>query len=184
MTVCAVQDVSLPTPSAPVVREAAPALWYVLHTRSRQEKALAQTLAAMRCEHFLPLVRQQRLWGRRKEIIEAPLFPGYLFLRGSREELYEADRTGRVAHIIDVTNQAQLEQELAAIRAALASELVVDPYPFLQQGVRVTVRSGPLRGVEGRVESRCSMERLILSVNVLGQACAVEIDAALLEPLA
>jgi len=35
---------------------ASPAQWHVLHTRARQEKALAKTLLAAGIEHYLPLV--------------------------------------------------------------------------------------------------------------------------------
>ncbi|NJL30334.1 MAG: hypothetical protein HC898_01150 [Phycisphaerales bacterium] len=35
----------------------APGLWYILHTRSRQEKAVTEVLSAMGIPHYLPLVK-------------------------------------------------------------------------------------------------------------------------------
>jgi hypothetical protein len=74
--------------------------WHVLHTRSRQEKALAEDLTGMGIACFLPLVRQIRFHGGRKAVVELPLFPSYLFLRGAAEDAYRAGRTRRVAQIL------------------------------------------------------------------------------------
>jgi hypothetical protein len=47
----------------------------------------------------------------------------------------------------------------------------------------VEVRSGPLRGVQGLIETRLGVSRLILQVQMLGQAVVLEVDGALLEPV-
>lgn len=158
--------------------------WFVLHTRSRQEKAVARTLDAMRCDYFLPLVTHKHFHGKRKLVSEMPLFPSYVFLRGSREQAFDVDRTGRVAQVIDVVDQRRLEEEIRSLKLALSAEMPMDPYPYLREGVAVVVRSGPLRGVTGVVESRLRMDRLILCVHVLGQASSLEIDGGLLDLLA
>jgi transcriptional antiterminator NusG len=158
-------------------------LWYVLHTRSRQEKALADDLQGMGVSYFLPLVSSVRYYGRRKATVETPLFPGYVFLRGTLEEVYEADRTRRVANIIKVADQKVIARELSGIRDVLGEDGKLDPHPYLQRGVWVEVRSGPFKGVVGVVEDR-KVNRLILQIQVLGQASSLEIDGALLEPIA
>ena len=158
-------------------------LWFVLHTRSRQEKILANELAAMRVPCFLPLVRRQRLYGQRKAVVEEPLFPGYVFLRGTAEQAYQADRTKRVAGIIKVTDQQRLDWELNNIRLALSHNATLDPYPHLVKGVRVEVKSGPFQGLQGIIEERAKESRLILQVDVLGRAVTLEIHGALVEPV-
>jgi transcription antitermination factor NusG len=157
--------------------------WHVLHVKSRQEKILGDDLAARHIDYYLPLVRRHRIYGRRKAVVEVPLFPGYVFLKGSREQAYEADRTGRVARIITVPNQDQLERELSSVRLALAQDQSLDPYPYLKEGLRVRVRYGPLEGLEGVIESKQKRNRLIIQVEVLGQAVTMEIDGASLELL-
>ncbi len=155
--------------------------WWVLHTMSRQEKAVAAALMSRGVEHLLPLVKKVRYHGRRKLVSELPLFAGYVFLKGSAEDAWELDRNKRLAQIIEVADQAQLEWELQNIRMALAAEAPLDAYPYLEQGVRVEVRGGPFRGMQGVVESRAAMDRLILQVQTLGQAASIEIDGALLD---
>lgn len=157
--------------------------WIVLHTRSRQEKAVAAQLAARGCEHFLPLINRTRIQGGRRRAAELPLFPGYVFLRGFNDDAYEADRTKRIVQIIAVEDQAGLTNELANIRRALAAGAPLDPYSYLHQGRRVAVRSGPFAGVQGVIEDRGRIERILLQVDMLGRALSLEVDGALLDPL-
>lgn len=155
--------------------------WFVLRTRARQEKILAQDLAARSIFCFLPLIRTVRYYGEHKARVEVPLFAGYLFLRGSVDDAYTADRTQRVAQIIDVADQSRLDAELRSLYLALRNVTTLDPYPYLKQGVHVEVRSGPFRGIQGVVESRARMNLLVLQVEMLGRAVSLEIDPALLE---
>lgn len=161
---------------------AADCRWFVVHTHARQEKALAETLDARGIRRFLPLVRGVKYYGHRRRVAERPLFPSYVFLWGSLDETYFAVATKRVARVLEVTDQRRLEHELRQVRAALAGFAELDPYPYLHVGRRVRVTSGPLRGVEGLVQSRPAETRLVLGVHTLGQAVAVEIDPSLLEP--
>lgn len=155
--------------------------WHVLHVRSRQEKALTADLWAQGVAHFLPLVRKVTFHGARKAIVEAPLFPGYVFLRGSLDQAYAADRTRRVAGIIKVADQQHLEWELKNIHLALTRQAPLLAYAHLKKGVRVRVTAGPMAGLEGMIKDHASRERLILQVNMLGQAVSLEVDGSLLE---
>jgi transcription antitermination factor NusG len=157
--------------------------WYLLRVRSNQEKPLADTLAAMNVGHFLPLVRRSRYWGRRKAVVEEPLFAGYVFLRGAVDDVYRADRTRRVASIVRVSDQRRLDWELRNIRLALAGDAALLPTACLKNGTRVEVRSGPFRGLQGLISERVKENRLVLQVRILGAARSLEIDAGLLDPL-
>lgn len=137
----------------------------------------------MRVTHYLPLVRRQRVYGARKAVVEEPLFAGYVFLFGSADQAYQADRTKRVANIIRVTDQRRLEWELTNIKLALSHNAPLDPYPHLVKGVRVEVRSGPFQGLQGIIEDRAKNSRLILQVDVLGSAVTLEIHGAMVEPV-
>src|ERR1019366_2746215 len=104
----------------------------------------------------------------------------YLFLKGSIDDLYEVDRTKRIANIIPVVDQEKITWELRNLSIALTNTVRLDPYPYLRAGVKVEVRSGPLMGMQGIIESRLKRDRLILQVDVLGQATSLEIDGAIL----
>ena len=157
--------------------------WFVLHTKSRQEKAVAADLESLRVPHFLPLVKQARHYGRRKIHVALPLFPGYLFVRGTKQQVYLADRTKRLVSIIPVSDQEQLNWELKNLNLALSNNASLDPYPSLKAGTRVEVRSGPFRGLQGLIETHGQGDRLILQVQMLGRGMSLEIEASLLDAI-
>jgi transcription termination/antitermination protein NusG len=173
------QEVRAPKPLA----AAQSRRWCVLRTRSRQEKALAELLAARNIEHFLPLVRKVRYYGRRKQAVTLPLFPGYVFLRGLVEDAYEADRTERVVQILTVPDQLGMDSDLAAIRLALDRNGGLEPAPVLGHGTLVEVTSGPMRGLRGWIDRAAPDDRLVLCVRMLGRAADLEIDRTLLRPV-
>ncbi|MAE59836.1 MAG: hypothetical protein CMJ49_00610 [Planctomycetaceae bacterium] len=157
--------------------------WFVLHTRPRQEKAVARSLDARAVEHLLPLRIKVRYERRRKVRSQLPLFPGYVFLRGTIEQAYAVDRTGRIAQVIQVADQARLARELKQIQFATQQGGDLEPAPYLTAGRRVAVIGGPFQGLIGVVEAVPTNNRLVLQVETLGQAASLEIDCDLLEPI-
>jgi len=157
--------------------------WYVVQTRSRQEKALARTLTASGIAHYLPLAKRPRYRRGRKLYIEEPLLASYLFLHGPLEATYIANATKRVANIINVADQDRLVGELRQIRTALNNGADLSPYRYLTVGRRVRVSAGPFRGIEGLIEDLAKHDRLVLQIEALGRATSLEIDAGLLEPV-
>ncbi len=157
--------------------------WYVVRTRSRQEKALAADLQARSIRHFLPLTYQVRYYGKRKARALLPLFPGYLFLAGEREDCYTAERTGRVAQVIRVEDQESLREEIEAIAQVLQLGGLLTPCAPLERGTLVEVSSGPFKGIRGRVEESVRENRLVLHVDMVGNAAVLEIDRDLLIPV-
>lgn len=75
------------------------------------------------------------------------------------------------------------DEEIDAVRRAVDGSFRVEPHPFLRCGERVRVTRGSLQGVEGVLVRKKSLFRLILSVDMLAQAVAVEIDASDVEPV-
>lgn len=163
------------TDAAPVGR------WWVLHTRARNEKAVAAALERCEIPHFLPLVESRRRGGRGSAQI--PLFPGYLFLRGEVRDCEVAWQTNRVANILRVDYQARLEQELEHIRRVVLSGAPVDLYPAIRVGRSCRIVAGPLAGVEGVVVRRRGVSRVYVAATVLGQSALVETDTENVEPI-
>lgn len=145
---------------------------------------MAEHLRALGAEHYLPTARVRREYGRSGRTVDLPLFPTYLFVRCERDMLSDLLPSGRVSQVIEAPNQDRLVDELEQIRRAIdAGAEAFDPYPYLIRGRRVRVRCGAMRGVEGIVDDRRGVSRLVLNVETLGQATSLEIDADLLEPV-
>lgn len=155
--------------------------WWLVHTKSRMEKALAADLERLDVGFYLPLLNTKRRYGGRVFDVSLPLFPGYLFLCGDDEARYTALMTHRAARVIEVVAQEQLKSELRQIYRVTISEHPVDLYPGLRVGRRCRITKGSLQGVEGVVIRRRGQCRVYLGVEVLGQSAELEIDPALLE---
>jgi transcriptional antiterminator RfaH len=157
--------------------------WWVLHTRSRNEKRIAEYLDKCGVSYFLPLTMTRRTYGKRIVEFSVPLFPGYVFLRGDELEAGKAWETRRVANVIRVADQERLREDLRHVQQVVGSGAPVDLYPGLRRGRRCQVRSGPLKGVEGIVVRRRGVSRVSIAVKFISQSAEVEIDVALLDLL-
>ena len=68
------------------------------------------------------------------------------------------------------------------MRQLVQSELFYEPGALVKEGEMVKVVSGPLMGVVGRLMRKGAHARLVLSVDLIGQAVSVEVDAADVRP--
>ena len=157
--------------------------WMVLHTKARQEKAVARYLRAAGAVFYLPLITRVTLVRNRKLRSRVPLLPGYVFLSGEPEDGYAAVTTKRVCQIIRVADQDRLIAELEQIRDALDRGAELYRCPFAVVGTRCRVTKGPFEGIEGEISRKLGSNRLALQIQTLGRGAILEIDADLLEPL-
>ena len=156
-------------------------LWWVAHTKSRNEKALAQDLIHKDIGYFLPMswkVRRQR--GRTMRSL-LPLFSGYLFFCGEEHQRVEVLRTNRVANLLEVKDQQRLLEELLQIEQALRTGAALTPHKYVKAGQYCRVIGGPLADLQGIVVKTRSTTRLLLQIDMLGQSTSVEIDADMIE---
>ena len=160
-----------------------PGQWWVVHTRSRNEKALAHDLIRKNISYFLPMSWKIRRRSRRTIRSFLPLFSGYLFFCGQENQRIELLRTNRVANLIEVKNQETLLDELVQIDQALRAGAPLTPYKYIKTGKRCKVIAGPFIGLEGIVVRTKKATRLVLQVDMLGQAASVEIDIDMIEVL-
>jgi transcription antitermination factor NusG len=75
------------------------------------------------------------------------------------------------------------DEQVEALRAGLAGRLHAEPHPFLTAGRRVCVKTGPLQGLEGFVVRRKNGLRLVISLDLIQRAAAVEIEVADVDPI-
>ena len=60
--------------------------WFVIYTKSRNEKKVAELLQKNRVEVFCPLVKLKKNWSDRKKIVETPLIKSYVFVNLSEKD--------------------------------------------------------------------------------------------------
>jgi transcriptional antiterminator RfaH len=156
-------------------------LWWVMHTKPRQEKALARQLHAQEIRYYLPLNGKRTKIRGKLVPAYVPVFPGYLFLLAEREHLHQALATRRVARHLEVLNQRQLWQELRQIHRLIQSGLPITPELALVPGAKVEMCSGPLAGLRGVIVRSASGNRFVVQVDFIQQGASVLIEDHMLE---
>jgi transcription antitermination factor NusG len=159
--------------------------WWALYTRHQHEKTVAGLLSAKGFEVFLPLYESMRRWKDRTKLLTLPLFPCYIFVRGGLNRRLQVMTTPGVYMILFRGEHVAIipDAEIDAIRKAVEGTFRIEPHPYLKCGEVVRVTKGSLEGVEGVLVRKKNLLRLVLSVNMMAQSVAVEIDATDVEPL-
>jgi transcription antitermination factor NusG len=159
--------------------------WYAIQTWSRHEKMVRDQLAAKRITHLLPLWRKRSLRQDRVKYVEVPLFSGYLFGYFALLEKVAVLDTFGVARIVGMKGTAVPvpEEQIAAVRTMVEHRLLYDPHPYLVEGMRVRITRGVLMGAEGTLIEKRQRHRLVISVELIQQAVAVDVESADVEPL-
>ena len=158
--------------------------WFAIWTRSRHEQVVREQLERKEVETFLPTITRWSRWKDRRKKIAWPLFPGYCFAWFD-----PANRLG-ILRCVGVVNIVSFDGEPApvatlqieSLRRLVNVDLLYDPCPLIEEGMMVDVVHGPLQGVVGRLVRKGAHARLVLSVDLIGQAVSVEVDAADVKP--
>ncbi|HEY6273351.1 MAG TPA: UpxY family transcription antiterminator [Terriglobales bacterium] len=153
--------------------------WHALYTRYQHEKLVEQLLIEKGFEIFLPLYQVAHQWKDRVRQLSLPLFPSYVFIRGGLDRPLDIVTTTGFHAIVGDGERAGIvtQAEIDAIRQLVETRLRLEPHPFLRVGDRVRVKSGPLAGFEGILVRKKNQCRLVLSVELLQQSVATEVDA-------
>jgi len=155
--------------------------WFVAHVKPRREKKLVEYCVRQSICATLPCYDSAHKYRGKTVVFRKPLFPGYVFLQLKAEQRATIRQNEHVAKLLEVIDQETFQKQLDQILIALESKLGVRLAPAISQGMRVRIRSGPLQGIEGLVETRRGMSTVLLRLDFINQAAAVKIDAENLE---
>ena len=156
-------------------------LWHVAHTRPRCEKKLLQYCGRENLEASLPCYKAVHKYRGKTVVFKKPLFPGYVFLQISAEKRGTVIQSDYLANLLEVTDQALFVRQLGEVLRAVETDLEIRLAPTISEGLRVKIKSGPLRGIEGLVEKRYGMTTVLLRLDFINQAAAVKLEASDLE---
>ena len=159
--------------------------WYALHIRSRWEGTTAGLLRGKGLETFLPTYTAKRKWSDRFKVVEAPLFPGYVFCRFDVHNRLPVLITPGVISVVGrgKTPIAVDDAEILSIQAAIGSGIPMEPWAYVEIGERVRIKDDVLDGMEGILTSFKGSQRVVISVTLLRRSVALEIDRSRIAPL-
>ncbi|TSC74696.1 MAG: transcription antitermination protein [Parcubacteria group bacterium Gr01-1014_33] len=164
-------------------------LWYGLYTRSHCEDVVCDQLRARGFTVFLPKYDKASRRAGVQNLIRVPIFPGYLFLRTAMDKgtFLKIRETRGLVRILGGRWDKLCpipEEEIRAIQMVSEAHLKASRYPYLRDGDRVRITSGPLKDLEGIYLAQKRQKGLfIISVELFRQSVAVEIDYTRVTPL-
>jgi len=163
-----------------------PPRWYALTTKPRLEKATATHLRLKGFDELTPTYRTRRRWSDRIKEIEQQLFPGYVFCRFTYEQRMAVLTTPGVVSVVGFgkTPAAIDDAEIDSIRSIVKSGARTSPWPYLRAGQRVRIERGCLEGVAGTLVRENDSCRVVVNIEILQRAVAVEIDRDLVRAVA
>jgi transcriptional antiterminator RfaH len=150
--------------------------WFAIHTKPRQEKALAWNLIQIGIGYYLPLSKQRQRSKNRSRFSVIPLFTSYLFIKCNSSQRLETYKTNRIIRAIEVVDQDLFRRELNAVHTVLSNRDVTTSNCDFKKGKKVRIVEGPLSGVEGLVLQRKNKKELVVQVASIHQALRVDIE--------
>jgi len=157
--------------------------WFAVFTKPRHEKRVAQQFAYREVNFFLPLYHPTHQWkNRRKILLDLPLFPNYIFVHIDRGERL---RVLSVPGVLGIVGNCR---ELSCVSEAYIESLreglrlgKIEPHPYLSVGERVRIINGAMMGMEGILVRRKNAFRVVITLEMIRQSVAAEVDIADLE---
>jgi transcription antitermination factor NusG len=161
--------------------------WFVAHTLSNREKLVSAHLGGREIEHYLPTYTRTRRCFDRKTVCQAPLFPGYLFVRFTRTQQLSVVTVPGLLRLLDASGglASVSNEEVARLREGIRMDLEILPARPYNAGDRVRILAGPFRDYEATVSaSKGRRVMVVMSVGPAEVCCfSLDMDAREVEPL-
>ena len=153
--------------------------WYALQTRVRFERSICDHILRKGHEAYVPVIRARRRWSDRQQMVDQPLFPGYVFVRavsGHEDKLAILQTGGAYGFVTFCGAIACIcGQQIEDLRRIEESNPSCVAHPYLIAGTRVRIHGGCLDGLEGIFIAERS-GRLVVSIAPMQRSIALDLD--------
>jgi len=153
--------------------------WYALYTRSRAEKKVYEQLKSLGINTYLPLRKELRQWSDRKKWVEVPVISSYIFVNITPSQYRDVfNAHGVVAYVSHKGKAVPIpDHEIEAMRRTVENKLAFSvESDTLRKGEKVTITSGPLKGIEGEVEEIKGRKKLYLRISHIGYMLVLNLE--------
>lgn len=149
--------------------------WYVVYTKPKWEKKVADKLNQVGIECYCPVVTQIKQWSDRKKKVEMPLFNSYVFVKlldSERNSVFQV--AGVVRYLFWLGKPAIVkDQEIEVIKASLkAPNLSEVSVSSIKVGDKIKLETGAFSN-QSAIVQEISNNYYILVLEALG--CVLKI---------
>lgn len=164
--------------------------WHALYVRSRCEKKVLSQLEDMGIQAYLPLISKVKQWSDRRKKVQEPLFKSYVFVFSNDKQYISILNVYGVVKFVCFEKEAVVvpENQILAIKKFVSEYENGEEYKMnndeeLKVGQMVRIINGPMKGLEGRLDTIRNKRHLIVYIDVVGQCIPVHIPRAKVEPV-
>jgi transcription antitermination factor NusG len=160
--------------------------WYAVYTVPQHEKSAQKQLDIREIESFLPTYETVRVWKNRQRMkLTLPLFPAYLFVHINSRERAKVLQSPGVLQIVGNSRAGVPlpDSEIKFLRSDFCRQRI-EQYRELVIGERVRVKSGVMQGLQGTLVRKANSLRFVLTLELINQHAAIQVNAEDLEPIA
>lgn len=150
--------------------------WYVVYTKSKCEKKVAERLNEKGVTAYCPLVTKISQWSDRKKIVSVPLFSSYIFVQveeKNRNRIFEVP--GVVRYLFWLGKPATVkDSEIETIKNWLSAPGIYEvSLHKWKKGDKIMLDSGPFIG-QSAIIQEVKQNHYILILESLGCMLRVE----------
>lgn len=154
--------------------------WYVIYTKPRWEKKVAEELERFNIEAYCPTITEVRQWSDRKKKIVSPLFKSYVFVKVSaktRDQVFQVPRV--VQYLFWLGKPAVVrDAEIETIRKWLDNDKIEEiKTDHLSPGDRIIIASGNFKDQDAII-NEIGKKRLRLILKNMGVVVNVKVSEA------
>ncbi|BAV06609.1 Transcription antitermination factor NusG [Filimonas lacunae] len=158
--------------------------WRVIYTKSRHEKKVATQLQDLSLDAYLPCVKKLHHWCDRKKIIDAPLFPSYVFVHLKHQQHYF-----KSLGVEGVLSYVKVGKEIAKVSDSVINSIqlvvgkgsdleVCDDY--LRPGKTLCIKDGPFTGFTCEVVEYKGKQKIVVRVALLQRSILLNLSSDIL----
>ena len=147
--------------------------WYLIYTRPNWERKVANHLAEAGIDHFLATTKTFRKRNDQKKIVEAPLFPSYIFVfLRQLQDYYGAVDTNGVLYFIKESKKIALiktpviENLKLIVSAGTNLEAPADHFSVNET---LLIKEGCLAGLSCEVVKYKNKDKILVRISLLNR---------------
>ena len=150
--------------------------WYVVYTKPKWEKKVAERLNEIGVVAYCPLVAKERQWSDRKKVVNVPLFNSYIFVQIEEQERNRVfEIPGAVRYLFWLGKPAMVkDSEIETIQNWLSApatyEVSLDEW---KKGDKIVLESGPFAS-QSAIIQEVKQNHYIMILESLG--CVLRVD--------
>jgi len=163
-------------------------MWYVVHSKPRQEQKALENLQKQGFECFLPMLLLEKVVRGRVKSVTEPLFSRYLFVQTlSQNQNFSVVKSTLGVHRLvsfgplpALVNDTLVET-IRSFESLLRSE-INGSVPLIRSGDEVMLVDGPLKGIKGIFHESSGTIRAFVLIELLHKQHTIQVDKSDIVP--